>query len=276
MLRDRVRSAAILVPPLLFALWLGGGWILVVVGLATAVGAWEVFRLLTAAGHASFPALGLVVAVVIALGDSVKVLPGGSGILLAGLGVVLIGIGALTRLDPREGLAVFATTTFAAMYVGLLGFVARLASTDAFVDRGAILGWLGSDRAWILALVFVVWAYDTAAYLVGRRFGRTPFMHHISPKKTLEGVGGGLVASLVVGVVMFVALGRPAIAGAIFGVLVAAAAQAGDLAESMLKRAAGAKESSRLIPGHGGLLDRIDSFLFAAPVAFFFVVAVLR
>jgi phosphatidate cytidylyltransferase len=276
MLRDRVRSAAILVPPLLVALWLGGGWILLVVGLATAIGAWEAFRLLTAAGHASFPLLGVVLAVVVALGDSVKVLPGGSGILIAGLGIVLVGIGALTRLDPREGIAVFATTTFAAMYAGLLGFVARLASTDAFVDPSAPLGWLGTDRAWIVALVFVVWAYDTAAYFTGRRFGRTPFMHHISPSKTFEGVGGGLVAGLIVGAIAFVAIGRPFIAGAIFGVLVAAAAQAGDLAESMLKRAAGAKESSRLIPGHGGLLDRIDSFLFAAPVAFFFVITVLR
>jgi phosphatidate cytidylyltransferase len=276
MLRDRVRSAAILVPPLLLALWLGGGWILLVVGLATAVGALEAFRLLTAAGHSSMPALGIVVAVVVALGDSVKVLPGGSGLLLAGLGIVLIGVGALTRLDPREGVAVFATTTFGALYIGLLGFVARLASTDAPVDPTAVLGWLGPERAWILTLVLVVWAYDTAAYFAGRRFGVRAFMHHISPKKTLEGVAGGLVAAVVVGAVLVVAFGRPFLAGAFLGLFVGAAAQAGDLAESMLKRAAGAKESGRLIPGHGGLLDRIDSFLFAAPVAFFFVVAFLR
>jgi phosphatidate cytidylyltransferase len=276
MLRDRVRSAAILVPPLLLALWLGGGWILLVVALATAAGAYEAFRLLTAAGHASMPALGIVLAVVVALGDSVKVLPGGSGILLAGLGIVLVGIGALTRLDPREGVAVFATTTFGALYVGLLGFVARLASTDAPVDPSATLGWLGPERAWILALILVVWAYDTAAYLVGRRFGVRPFMHNISPSKTLEGVAGGLIAAVVVGAVLLVAFGRPFLLGAFLGLIVGAAAQAGDLAESMLKRAAGAKESGRLIPGHGGLLDRLDSFLFAAPVAFFYVVAFLR
>jgi phosphatidate cytidylyltransferase len=276
MLRDRARSAAILVPPLLAALWLGGGWILLVVGAATAIGAWEAFRLLTAAGHSSMPALGIVLAVVIALGDSVKVLPGGSGLLLAALGVVLVGVGALTRLDPREGIAVFATTVFGALYVGLLGFVARLASSDDFVDRNAILGWLGPERAWILALVLVVWAYDTAAYFTGRRFGRRPFMQHISPSKTMEGVAGGVTAAVVVGAVLFLAFGRPVLAGAIFGLIVGAAAQAGDLAESMLKRAAGAKESSRLIPGHGGLLDRVDSFLFAAPVAYFYVVAVLR
>ena len=276
MLRDRVRSAAILVPPLLLALWLGGGWILLVVGLATAVGALEAFRLLTAAGHSSMPALGIVLAVVVALGDSGKVLPGGSGILLAGLGIVLVGVGALTRLDPREGVAVFATTTFGALYVGLLGFVARLASTDAPVDGTAVLGWLGPERAWILTLILVVWAYDTAAYFAGRRFGIRPFMHHISPKKTLEGVAGGLIAAVVVGAVLLVAFGRPFLAGAFLGLFVGAAAQAGDLSESMLKRAAGAKESGRLIPGHGGLLDRLDSFLFAAPVAFFFVVAFLR
>lgn len=276
MLRDRARSAAILVPPLLLALWLGGGWVLLVVGAATALGAWEAFRLLTAAGHASMPALGIVLAVVIALGDSVKVLPGGSGILLAGLGVVLVGIGALTRLDPREGLAVFATTIFGALYVGLLGFVARLTATGAPVDFSALLGWLGSERAWILALILVVWAYDTAAYFAGGRFGRRPFMQHISPSKTMEGVAGGVIAAVLVGAMVIAATGRPVIAGAFFGLLVGAAAQAGDLAESMLKRAAGAKESGTLIPGHGGLLDRIDSFLFAAPVAFFYVVAVLR
>jgi len=276
MLRDRVRSAAILVPPLLLALWLGGGWILLVVGLATVIGAREAFRLLTAAGHSSMPVMGVVLALVIALGDSVKVLPGGSGILLAGLGVVLVGIGALTRLDPREGLEVFATTVFGALYVGLLGFVARLASTGAPVDPASLLGWLGSERAWILVVVLVVWAYDTAAYFAGQRFGRTPFMHHISPSKTLEGVAGGTIAAVIVATVLVGALGRPVLAGALFGLLVGAAAQAGDLAESMLKRAAGAKESGRLIPGHGGLLDRVDSFLFAAPVAFFYVVAVLR
>jgi phosphatidate cytidylyltransferase len=204
------------------------------------------------------------------------VLPGGSGILLAGLGVVLVGIAALTRLDPREGVAVFATTTFGALYVGLLGFVARLASTDAFVDRTSLLGWLGSERAWILVLLLVVWAYDTAAYFAGRRYGARPFMHHISPGKTVEGVAGGLVAAVIVGTVLVVAFGRPFLAGAVLGLVVGAAAQAGDLAESMLKRAAGAKESGRLIPGHGGILDRIDSFLFAAPVAFFLVVALLR
>ena len=276
MLRDRARSAAILVPPLLIAMWLGGLWVALVVAFAVAIAGWEAFRLLTQAGHHSLPMLGVVLAVLVALGDSVKALPGGSGLLLASLGIVLVGTGALTRQDPREGLAIFATTTFGALYVGMLGFVVRLGEAGSAVDPTAILGFLGPERAWILALVLVVWAYDTFAYFTGRRFGRTPFMHHISPSKTLEGVGGGLVASALVSALFVAALGRPWLAGLVFGVLLAAAAQAGDLAESMLKRAAGAKESGTLIPGHGGMLDRVDSFLFAAPVAYFVVVTFLH
>ena len=230
MLRDRARSAAILVPPLLVALWLGGPWVALVVGLAVVLGAMEAFRLLTAAGLASLPSLGVVLAVIVALGDSVKQLPGGSGLLLLGLGVVLVGTGALTRLDPREGLAIFATTTFGALYVGLLGFVVRLGATNAGVDSTALLGWLGPERAWILALVFVVWAFDTAAYFTGRRFGRRPFMAHTSPSKTVEGVIEGVVAAAVVGAVLVALVGRSWLAGIGFGVVLAAAAQAGDLA----------------------------------------------
>jgi phosphatidate cytidylyltransferase len=275
MLRDRARSAAILAPPVLIALLLGGFWIDLVVAAAVVIAAIEAFRLLTAAGHASFPQIGVVLAVVVALGDSVRQVPGGSGILLVAVGVVLVGAAALTREDPREGLAILITTTFGAVYVGLLGFVGRLAAADAPVVDGSLLGWLGGERAWVLVLLLSVWACDTAAYAVGRRFGRRHFAPHISPGKTVEGIVGGTLAAVVVAAVLVTALGRPTVAGAFLGLVIAAAAQAGDLVESMLKRAAGAKESGRLIPGHGGLLDRVDSFLFAAPVAFLYVVAVL-
>jgi len=275
MLRERARSAAILAPPILLALLLGGPWIALVVAAAVTVGAIEAFRLLTAAGHASFPSLGIVLAVVIALADSVRELPGGSGLILAGVGMVLIGSVAITRPDPREGLATLITTIFGAMYVGLLGFVQRLAAVDAPVISGSLLGWLGGERAWVLILLLTVWTFDTAAYGVGRRFGTRHFIPHISPGKTVEGVVGGAVGAVVVCALLVAAVGRPPVAGLLLGLVIAGAAQVGDLAESMLKRAAGAKESGRLIPGHGGLLDRIDSFLFAAPAAYLYVVAFL-
>ena len=275
MLRERARSAAILAPPILLALLLGGPWIALVVAIAVVLGAVEAFRLLTAAGHASFPALGVVLAVVIALGDSVRQLPGGSGLLLACVGIVLVATAALTRPDPREGLATLMTTSFGAIWVGLLGFVPRLAAADAPVVDGSILGWLGGERAWVLILLLTVWTFDTAAYGFGRRFGTRHFIPTISPGKTVEGTVGGLVSAAIVCAILVAAVGRPPLSGFILGLAIGAAGQVGDLAESMLKRAAGAKESGRLIPGHGGLLDRIDSFLFAAPVAFLYVVAVL-
>ena len=135
---------------------------------------------------------------------------------------------------------------------------------------------LGGDRGWIVLLVLGVWAYDTGAYFIGKRFGKRKFLTHISPSKTYAGLIGGIVAATVVSGLILVGLGQPAVSALIVGPLVSLAAQAGDLAESMLKRAAGAKDSGTLIPGHGGVLDRVDSFLFAAPVLALYVVAAFR
>ena len=106
--------------------------------------------------------------------------------------------------------------------------------------------------------------------------GATISCEHISPSKTIEGLAGGTVAAFLVAALMLWLLSQPVIGAIVLGPLLAAAAQAGDLVESMLKRAAGAKDSGTLIPGHGGVLDRIDSFLFAAPVVTLYVVAFVR
>jgi phosphatidate cytidylyltransferase len=135
---------------------------------------------------------------------------------------------------------------------------------------------LGPERGWILLLVLGVWAYDTGAYFAGRRIGGPRFLTHLSPSKTYAGlVGGIVVATLVVGALL-AGLGREPSGALVLGPLIGLAAQAGDLAESLLKRAAGAKDSGRLIPGHGGILDRVDSFLFAAPAVTLYVVATVR
>ena len=125
-------------------------------------------------------------------------------------------------------------------------------------------------------LVLAVWTFDTGAYVVGRNLGRTRFLPHISPSKTVEGLLGGVVATTIVVGLLLAALGQNPVHAIVLGPLTALAAQAGDLAESVIKRAAGATDSGTLIPGHGGILDRVDSFLFAAPVVTLYVLALIR
>jgi phosphatidate cytidylyltransferase len=275
-LRERAVSASILVPPIAVLLALGGPWIAVLVAVLTALAAVEVFRLLKAAGYPSLPALGIVLALAVVAEASVPGLLLGSGLLLGAVGMILVAVGAFAASDPRVGLATWFTTVFGALYVSLLGFVVRLGLAAPPLPADAPFEALRADRGWILLLVLAVWAYDTGAYLVGRRLGRRRFLEHLSPSKTYAGLAGGTVATTVVTSLLLAALGQAWVGGLLLGPLVAAAAQAGDLAESMIKRAAGAKDSGTLIPGHGGILDRVDSFLFAAPVVTLYVVAVVH
>jgi phosphatidate cytidylyltransferase len=125
---------------------------------------------------------------------------------------------------------------------------------------------LHAGTAWMLLLLLVVWGYDSGAYLTGRWLGRRRLIDHISPSKTVEGLVGGLLAATLAAGVGAWLIGLDAWQPLLIGPIIGLAAQAGDLAESLVKRAAGRKESGFLVPGHGGVLDRIDSFLFAAPV----------
>jgi phosphatidate cytidylyltransferase len=275
-LRQRAISAAILVPPLLVILALGGIWIAAVVAVATGLAAIEIFRLARAAGYPSLATLGTVLAVAVVVDAAAPQLVEGSGLLLGAIGVILVAVAAFASHDPREGVATWMTTVFGALYVALLGFVVRLGLVAPPLPAGSPLGVLGAERGWILLLILGVWSFDTGAYFVGRRFGQRTFLTHISPSKTYAGLIGGLVAvTIVVGAVLW-GLGEPPLMGALLGPLIGFAAQAGDLAESMIKRAAGVKDSGDLIPGHGGILDRIDSCLFAAPVVTLYVVTAVR
>ncbi len=133
-----------------------------------------------------------------------------------------------------------------------------------------LLGALGhsSPAPWIAWLLVVVWSADTGAYLIGRRFGRRKLAPRISPRKSVEGLIGGLTLATAAGAVAgTIWLDAPLAWALLASFLVAVAAEAGDLVESLFKRAAGVGSSATMIPGHGGILDRIDSLLLAAPVA---------
>ena len=274
-MRQRAISAAVLVPVLLVVLAFGGVVLAAAVALVTALAAVEVFRLLKGAGYTPFAALGTALALSVVLDAAFPEVLEGSGLLLVAVGIVLVAIASFEKVEPRDGLQTWMVTIFGALYISLLSFLIRLGMIAPEIPAGSPLSPIGAERGWILLLLLAVWSYDTGAYLVGKNFGRTKFLTHISPSKTIEGLVGGVVATTIVVAAMLWALGQNPLHALALGPLTALAAQAGDLAESVIKRAAGAKDSGTLIPGHGGMLDRVDSFVFAAPVLTLYVIALI-
>lgn len=182
-------------------------------------------------------------------------------VLMAAL--IVVGAASIGRGRPSPGvLGDAAATMFAPIYLGLpLGALAAVRVDGAHDGRLALL--------LLLATIVVS---DSAQYYTGRAFGRRPLSPQISPKKTVEGAIGGVVfgtlAMAAGGAYIFPS---PLWVLALLGAAISLLGIAGDLFESLLKRSAGVKDSSNLIPGHGGVLDRIDSWLFAAPVYYVFV-----
>lgn len=214
--------------------------------ITAAIGAkvpwWSTLLLtLLACAMVPFPWIDPVVAIVLAL------------ITAAGNVLVSDRVGAPTLWDT-------AAAVLAPVYIGL--------PLGALVGIAAVAG-----REAVLLLIGTVAVSDTAQYYTGRTFGRHPLAPRRSPKKTIEGAIGGFIVAPIA-LVLAGSAWLPGISPlrlVLVGVLLVAAGMTGDLFESMLKRAASMKDSSDLIPGHGGVLDRIDSLLFAAPIFYFFI-----
>lgn len=255
----RIVSGAVLLGIVAAALWLGTPAVAVLIGAGVLVASWEIAGLLR---HIGLPPpawllypLSLWLAIRLALPDAFQDV---QWPLLAALTV-----GLLVATAARAGFDRWCAAVGASLYVGLgLSYYLALylwpgVATDHFGLR--LVG---------LVLLAVV-AGDTAAYFTGSAVGRHPFFPSVSPRKTVEGAAGGVVATILVAALAgppLVDLAWPAAVG--LAALIAVAAQGGDLVESALKRRAGQKDSSALIPGHGGLLDRIDSLVLVAPVAY--------
>jgi len=183
------------------------------------------------------------------------------GIVAAGAMVVGL-VSHLFRFPAYNVLDSLATFSGSFYVFGLLSYLILIRKID---PGGRMLG---------MFIIGIVWAFDVTAYFTGGWLGRYRLCPSLSPGKTLEGFLGGLVAAGLVGLGFGSRMQVGPLGGALTALATAAAAQAGDLVESCLKRTAGAKDSGSLIPGHGGILDRFDGFLLAVPV-FYYIVTML-
>ncbi|MGK2960686.1 MAG: phosphatidate cytidylyltransferase [Gemmatimonadaceae bacterium] len=257
--------------PVTLGLIYAGGWIFVAaLGGVAAIISWELFRMARHAGHEPMDTAGIFIAACIPL----AVHAGYLGVFRVSLTIAMLVFMALlasvvwVRGPARKPLVAFALTVVGIVYPALVTYMYPLRYHNYAV--GAVAG-----TVLVMMPITVTWATDTGAYAFGRMFGKHKLIPSVSPAKTIEGALGGLVAAVLFTWIYVTFILEPLAQLSvlttgilIFGIAIAVVGQTGDLVESLLKRDAGVKDSSQLLPGHGGFLDRFDSLLFALPVAY--------
>jgi phosphatidate cytidylyltransferase len=262
MLRTRAIGAAVVVVVVAIPTILGGWPFLALVALMAALGAWEFSKLLQQGGYRPLAWLAIGFSLLfVAQAQWPDLIP------LAPLLTVIVLASLLLDLWHKapQPASDWALTLAGSLYVGwLLSHFVRLRA-------------LPDGLAWVALAVLVVWAADVSAYFAGRAFGRHPWWPRHSPKKTWEGYLAGILAATLAGALVGQFLvGLFWLEGMALGLLAGVLAPLGDLAESMIKRQVGAKDSGNLIPGHGGVLDRIDTMLVTIPLVFYWATLLPR
>ena len=265
MLRDRLLTAAVAIPLLILLICCAPVWgFSGAIFLLTCVGLYEFFRL--SQNYSPLP-LGVGLGWGGALAAAMLLASDGLGVRAACAGAVLVGgffvaFGfSLRDRQPERGVFGLALTLFGVVYVGFL--LPHLVWVRQAAD----------GRSWVFFILLVAMMGDSGGYAFGRAWGTHKLIPHISPGKTVEGSAGAVLGNLCAAVIGWIwllpdrAWGELVILSLILGCL----AQIGDLCESAVKRAFGAKDSGRLFPGHGGVLDRADSLLFPAAFVYYYV-----
>lgn len=277
----RVAVAAVGIPLAVVAVY-AGGWVLaLLLALIAVLGALEFYRMAEGKGARPLRTLGAgaAAAFVLLAADGALRTGAVSGQLFLLTLLVLTTVAAAIWLRGVEGepLLSASVTVAGAVYTGhLLSYGLLLRHLP-----GVESSWHGT--ALLFAPVLLTWASDTFAYFVGRAFGKHKLIPRVSPGKTVQGSAGALVGTVLVAVVyaawvlnQFSGYHVGWMAAALLGLAVSVAAQVGDLAESLLKRDAGVKDSGALLPGHGGALDRFDSLFFTLPLVYAFFRLLIR
>ncbi len=250
----RVGSAIVLVGMFLGSLLLGGPWFAAFVAIVMIVGLGEFFATVRSRGYvpvALFGFIGLIGAVVGAYVSGPVAVAGFVAVTVALTGFFF---SVVVRRNPLENATI---TVFGTAWVSLLAFAVIIGRSEQAV-------------ALILLVVAVAAFFDTGSYFVGRTFGRRPIAPVVSPKKTIEGLIGGVVFAFGVSALLSTII-EPLdlMASLVFAAIVCILAPLGDAAESVVKRALDTKDMGSILPGHGGILDRVDSLLFVVPAAYY-------
>ncbi len=262
MLLHRVLSAIVGIPVLLFALWYGQWPLLIIMGLITLTGVFELQRFWQKMGLKTWLP-GMVVGGILFLLPAYLDSNSFTGLILTV--IIIFNLFMLVIKYPGYSIKDVAATVSGAIYVGWL------LSHLIFVRQ------LPDGFHYVVLLLAATWSTDTAAYFVGRIFGRRKLAPVLSPKKTVEGAVGGVAGSVLAAVLVGLLVPRtPEVTIYLYhyvlvGLLVGIIGQMGDLAESAMKRMAGIKDSGSIIPGHGGILDRFDSMLFTGSAVYYYV-----
>ena len=261
----RFGTAAVGLPVLAGAVLLGGVWFSALAAAAAAVGAAEISRMAANRGRSPAAPLAAAWAAVLvgaghllAVGESMALVAAGVGGLWAVAGCVW----ALARLRSKDGMPDWALTAAAAVVTG------------GPLSHAPLIRELADGAEWVFVALLVTFAADSGALFVGKAVGRRPFAPTVSPSKTWEGAAGGFISAVAASVGLKYAFDLavgPAEAAAL-GALMGVAAILGDLAGSRLKRVAGVKDSGSLLPGHGGMIDRVDSIVPNLMLVYYFLI----
>lgn len=290
----RILTAAVALPPLLFVVWRGELWFAALAALAAALGAWELSRMAERWGQRPVISVAVVLSTALPLFAyflyGPASLDGAENLTGAMAALALVSAAATLVAHRVRGflgrvlatccvIGVVGGTLFHAIPLRLLDWIAvgEGPSPLVLVEIGQVFmsldSWYPDGLSWIVFLLAVTFATDTAAYFVGKAVGSRKLAPNVSPNKTWEGAIGGFCGAVACGVGLEAALGLDAdmLTVALMSAALGVSGQIGDLYESKLKRIAGVKDSGRLFPGHGGVLDRMDSLMWNVVVLYHLV-----